>query len=73
METALVWLIGVVSVAFLVGVGLWGGVWLVLTATKLLAHPADSAPMPVCPDCDHGVAGGQPCQTCGGSGYADRP
>jgi hypothetical protein len=23
----------------------------------------------LCPDCDHGVAGGQPCATCGGSGY----
>ena len=22
----------------------------------------------LCPDCDHGIAGGQPCATCGGSG-----
>jgi hypothetical protein len=27
-------------------------------------------PEPLCPDCDHGIAGGQPCVTCGGSGYA---
>jgi hypothetical protein len=25
---------------------------------------------PLCPACDHGVAGGQPCTTCGGTGYA---
>jgi hypothetical protein len=25
---------------------------------------------PICPDCDHGIAGGQPCASCGGSGYA---
>ena len=24
----------------------------------------------LCPDCDHGVVGGKPCETCGGSGYA---
>src|SRR6266568_4976134 len=24
----------------------------------------------LCPDCDHGVRGGKPCETCGGSGYA---
>ncbi len=22
----------------------------------------------LCPDCDHGIAGGMPCATCGGSG-----
>lgn len=33
---------------------------------------APEAP-PVCPDCDHGIAGGQPCATCGGSGYAPEP
>jgi len=33
----------------------------------LLQKPESSQ---ICPDCDHGVAGGLPCQTCGGSGYA---
>jgi hypothetical protein len=26
-------------------------------------------PPTLCPDCDHGIAGGRPCATCGGSGY----
>ena len=26
--------------------------------------------MALCPDCEHGIAGGHPCKTCGGSGYA---
>lgn len=25
----------------------------------------------LCPDCDHGIAGGRPCVTCGGTGYAE--
>jgi len=27
--------------------------------------------MKICPDCDHGIAGGKLCETCGGSGYID--
>lgn len=32
----------------------------------LITHRHESA---LCPDCDHGVAGGLPCQTCAGTGY----
>ena len=34
-----------------------------------LSRHSETARPDVCPDCDHGVAGGLPCQTCGGSGY----
>jgi hypothetical protein len=48
--------------------------WLMAHATThlatLRAYRERDQPRPaLCPDCDHGIAGGQPCRTCGGSGY----